>query len=92
MYYYFNFPSKVTLNKHTNTEHALNKSEQEVELTYNKLGGSLCDDKFQSSAEFGSHIKDHMEEIERLDIASLTNGHELFECNLCSFNLDMETV
>ena len=26
-----------------------------------------------------------MEEIEEMDIASLTNEHDLFECNLCSF-------
>ena len=26
-----------------------------------------------------------MDEIEGLDISTLTNGHELFECNLCSF-------
>ena len=26
-----------------------------------------------------------LEEIENIDIASLTNGHDLFECNLCSF-------
>ena len=28
---------------------------------------------------------EHIDEIEGLDISSLTNGHELFECNLCSF-------
>ena len=54
-------------------------------MSYNKSECSLCDDKFQSSAEFRSHIKDHMEEIEEMDIASLTNEHDLFECNLCSF-------
>ena len=26
-----------------------------------------------------------MEEIEGLDISALTNGQEMFECNLCSF-------
>ena len=31
------------------------------------------------------HIDENIEEIETLDIASLTNGHNLFECNLCSF-------
>lgn len=81
----FECENKVTLNKHTNTKHALNESDKEFAVSYNKSECSLCDDNFQSAAEFRSHIKDHMEEIENMDIASLTNGHDLFECNLCSF-------
>ena len=38
-----------------------------------------------SSKELKTHITEHIEEIEGLNIASLTKGHDLFECNLCSF-------
>ena len=31
-----------------------------------------------------------MEEIEWLDISALTNGHEIFECNQCSFETGHE--
>ena len=46
---------------------------------------SLCEDIFGSEIEYKKHIEEHIEEIENIDIASLTNGHDLFECNLCSF-------
>ena len=29
--------------------------------------------------------EEHIEEIEELYISTLTNGHEMFECNMCSF-------
>ena len=38
-----------------------------------------------SSKVLRKHIDEHIEKIEGLDIASLTKGHDLFECNLCSF-------
>ena len=31
------------------------------------------------------HIEEHIYEIKELHISTLKNGHELFECNLCSF-------
>ena len=46
---------------------------------------SICDDKFVTKAEYQKHKEEHIEEIEGLDISTLTNGHDLFECNLCSF-------
>ena len=49
----------------------------------------------KTKAEFEKHKEEHMEEIERLDISTLINGHDLFECNLCStavLSPDMEKV
>ena len=59
-----------------NTKHIQKFSENEC---------SLCEDRFESATELKKHIDEHIEEIESLDIASLINGHDLFECNLCSF-------
>ena len=50
---------------------------------------SLCEDRFQTDQEFKKHIAEHMEEIEVMDLASLTHGNDLFECNLCSFESGM---
>ena len=46
---------------------------------------SLCDEKFNMIKEYEEHIQEHKDEIEDLDVTAITNGHELFECNLCSF-------
>ena len=81
----FNCPSKVTLNKHSNTKHGSNVSYKECEATECNSKCSLCEDKFISTAEFRSHKKEHMDEIEGMDITNLTNEYDLFECNLCSF-------
>ena len=72
----FTSDTRIILNKHTNTKHAEKDSGNEC---------SLCEDSFSSAKEFKKHIDEHIEEIEGLDIASLTKGHDLFECNLCSF-------
>ena len=64
------------MNKHMNTKHIQKFSENEC---------SLCEDRFTSATELKKHINEHIEEIETLDIASLSNGHDLFEWNLCSF-------
>ena len=64
------------MNQHMNTKHIQKFSENEC---------SLCEDRFTSAKEFKKHIEEHIEEIETLDIASLSNGHDLFEYNLCSF-------
>ena len=72
----FTSSTRITLNKHMNTKHAENDSGNEC---------SLCEDSFSSAKELKKHIDEHIEEIEGLDIASLTKGHDLFECNLCSF-------
>ena len=42
---------------------------------------ALCDDMFSSNPDF----QEHLEEIKEINIYSLTNGHDIFECNLCSF-------
>ena len=39
----------------------------------------------KTPADFQKHKEEHKEEIEVLDISTFTNGHEVFECNLCSF-------
>ena len=46
---------------------------------------SLYEDRFTTATEFKKHIEEHIDEIKMLDIVSLSNGHDLFECNLCSF-------
>ena len=46
---------------------------------------SLCEDPFESKDEFEAHIKAHIYEIEGLDVTTLTNNDDMFECNLCSF-------
>ena len=81
----FYCPSKVTINKHTNTRHAVKVPNKECEATECNLKCSLCEHKFKSLAEFRSHIKKHLDEIEGMDIPSLSNEYDLFECNLCSF-------
>ena len=48
----FECPNNVTLNKHTNAKHDHNESDKDLAVSYNKSECSLCDDKFQSSAEF----------------------------------------
>ena len=66
--------------KHTNTKHG-----GKTETGVSKSKCSICDDKFETKAEYQKHKEEHMEEIEGLDISTLTKGHDLFECNLCSF-------
>ena len=72
-----------TLTKHTTTKHAIMISKE----CNSKC--SLCEDRFQTDQEFKKHIAEHMEEIEVMDLASLTHGNDLFECNLCSFESGM---
>ena len=69
-----------TLMKHINTKHG-----DQIETKVSKSKCSICDDKFVTKAEYQKHKEEHIEEIEGLDISTLTNGHNLFECNLCSF-------
>ena len=71
----------ITINKHTNTKYAKEVAESEIEVKT----CSLCEDKFLSDHELKRHIEEHIEKIETLDISSLTNGLDLFECNLCRF-------
>ena len=40
---------------------------------------------FENMDNFEAHYKEHMDEIEGLDITTLTNNHDMFQCNLCSF-------
>ena len=72
---------RVTLNKHMNTKHQGKYSEEIV----CKSKCSLCEGTLKTKNNFEMHIKEHIDEIEELDIAKITNGHDLFECNLCTF-------
>ena len=76
---------KITLQKHINIKHNKKESENHTGI---KIGDSecfLCKDKFSSEEELKKHKREHIEEKDQLDISSLTNGNEMFECNLCSF-------
>ena len=68
------------MNKHINTKHGV----KTVPKT-SSFECSICEDKFKTESKFLKHKEEHMEEIEGLDISALTNGQEMFECNLCSF-------
>ena len=46
---------------------------------------SRCEITFKTKNDSEIHLNKHIDEIEELDIAKITNGHELFECNLSSF-------
>ena len=46
--------------------------------------GRNCSDKFTTTEAFNKHKADHLKEIERMDVTSLTNGHDIFMWNLCS--------
>ena len=45
----------------------------------------MCKDRFKTRNDLDRHEAEHIEEIEEIDIESPTNGHGMFECNLCSF-------
>ena len=64
-----------------NTKHQGKYSEEIV----CKSKCSLCEGTLKTKNNFEMHIKEHIDEIEELDIAKITNGHDLFECNLCTF-------
>ena len=81
----FKGKNQVTLSKHVNKKHAQDKAEHAQTKTVADLECALCDDKFSSNPDFQEHIKEHLEEIKEINIYSLTNGHDIFECNLCSF-------
>ena len=70
------------LMKHTNSKHVI---KQDITKQVSVPKCSLCDDNFNTLKEYEEHIQEHKDEIEDLDVTSITNGHELFECNLCSF-------
>ena len=74
--------TKVSLMKHKNTKHALKPIEQ-PQVSVPKC--SLCDDEFKTFKEYEAHKQEHIDKIEEIDVTSLTNGLEMFECNLCSF-------
>ena len=44
-----------------------------------------CYNVFTTTEVFNEHKADHLEDIQSMDVASLKNGHDIFECNLCSF-------
>ena len=51
----------------------------------NSFECSICKDKLKNKYEFLKHKEEHIEETEEFDISTPTNGHEMFECNMCSF-------
>jgi hypothetical protein len=72
---------KVIFQKHCNSKHT------SVYMGSEEYGHEcpLCSDKFTTTEAFNEHKADHLKEIESMDKTSLTNGHDIFECNLCSF-------
>ena len=72
---------KVTLNKHIDSKHQ--GMNCDAKLCNSKC--SLCEDTLKTKDIFKLHNKDHMDEIEVLDITTLTNNHEVIVCNLCNF-------
>ena len=64
----------VTLNKYTNTKHA--KKVAQIAIGCNSKC-SLCEDSFSTDQELKKHIGKHLDEIEGLDIASLTHGTDM---------------
>ena len=75
--------NNVTLQKHANTKHVgMVTGSKDDSIKYKC---ALCEDRLDTSKEYEQHISEHLEEIEEMDIESLLNGHDLFECNLCSF-------
>ena len=46
----------------------------------------FCPFKFNTSKELNDHNREHLEEIEELDIEYLKHGNESFVCNMCEFN------
>ena len=66
-------PNKITFQKHCNTKHA--EIEVDKESGFECL---LCKDRLTTSEDFDEHVAEHLDEIENMDIASLTNGHDLF--------------
>ena len=68
------------MNKHTNTKHGV-----KTVTNASSFECSICEDKFKNKSIFLKHKEEHIKEIDGLDISALTNSHEMFECNLCSF-------
>ena len=84
----FKSNKEITLSKHMNTKHAEKVIENDTELKIcqsSEFECASCKDRVNTNKELGQHIAEHIEEIENTDIESLTNGHDLFECNLCGF-------
>ena len=70
-----------------NTRHTLNSVKKKKVITEQEVVPkcTLWDDNFNILKEYEEHKQDHIDEIEEIDVTSLTNKQELFECNLCSF-------
>ena len=41
--------------------------------------------RLPTSEDFNKNVAEHLDQIENMNIASLTNGHDIFEFNMCSF-------
>ena len=71
---------EITLNKHINTKHGTGL---ETQICFSEC--LICEEKFVTKSKLQKHKDDHIEEINALVIKKITKGHELLECNLCSF-------
>ena len=71
----YNATTEMMLRKHSNTKH--NDTE--------RLECTLCEENFTIYEEYTNHRKNHLKEIEEIDIEYLKNGHEIFECSICKF-------
>ena len=63
--------NNVTLQKHSNTKHTGMVTGSKDSSIIKKC--ALRDDRFDTSKEYEQHIAEHFEEIEEMDIESLTN-------------------
>ena len=78
--------NNVNLQKHANTKHAgMGTGSKDDYIRYKC---ALCEDRLDTSKEYEQHIAEHIEEIEEMDIESLTNAHDLFECSFESRHED----
>ena len=50
----------------------------------------MCKDLFTSEEDLDSHINEHKEEINEIYRESLTNDHDIFECELICFESGYE--
>ena len=87
------FQSNDALAVHISKEHEKDHSDKQE---YSVLGKQakhvpdmkdcpLCEDSFLTDEEFNIHINEHLTEIKSMNIEYLKNGHEIFVCNICSF-------
>ena len=73
---------EISLKKNVNTRH-------KVQDQYNKTiisQCSHCKENFNISQDFKDHLKEQLEETQKMNMDYLKNGHKSFVCNQCNFN------